>query len=185
MMWQGPGFSRMFVVSSLRTPIKHTPYLQPQRQGQLYTVHVSVSSFLGFCTLWLTFCEHERRQRWNSCPGIPQRIYFLPGGCDAPHWLSNGGRLGATGLPSRRHPPWDRKRRVIGHVGKDWPLEYVTRSICLSTRAMSQRFSLKVAEVTSYISVRPPDQYFNQHTGVGKDTQPFWTIGPRCSHSHS
>lgn len=55
--------------------------------------------------LWLTFCEHERRRRWNFCPGIPQRIYFPPGGCDAPHWLSSGGRFGAIGLLSMHHPP--------------------------------------------------------------------------------
>lgn len=64
-----------------------------------------VFSFLGFFTLWLTFCEHERRQRWNSFPGIPRRIYFPPGGCDALHWLSSAGRFGAIGQPNMHRPP--------------------------------------------------------------------------------
>lgn len=33
MMWHGPGFSMMLVVSSRRTPIRHTPYLR--RHGRM------------------------------------------------------------------------------------------------------------------------------------------------------
>lgn len=68
--------------------------------------------FSSFCfgTLWLTFCEHERRQRWNFCPGIPRRIYSPPGECDAPHWLSSGGRSGAIGLLSMHHSPYGRNK---------------------------------------------------------------------------
>lgn len=113
-----------------------------------------VFSFLGLFTLWLTFYEHERRQRWNSCPGIPRRIYFPPGGCDAPHWLSSAGRFGAIGPLNTHRPPWDRQRELIGHMEKEWPLQHVTQSIKLYTRSTCEDFPF-------YISVRAADQYFN------------------------
>ncbi len=63
----------------------HSVPAAAETRSALNHVGWCVFSFLGLFTLWLTFCEHERRQRWNSCPGIPRRIYFPPGGCDAPH----------------------------------------------------------------------------------------------------
>lgn len=97
-----------------------------------------------FLKVSLTFCVHERRRRWNSCPGIPRRICFPPGECDAPHWLSSAGRFCAIGPLSRHRLPWDRKRGLIGHVGKDWPFKHVTQSFQLSIRATSDNFPLKV-----------------------------------------
>lgn len=115
---------------------------EPRRLARVLTC-------LGFLALWLTFYEHERRQRWNSCPGIPRRIYFHPGGCDAPHWQSSGGRCGAIGPLNMRRPPWNRKRGLIGHVGEDWPLKHATQSITLE--ATSGDFTFKVADVMSYV----------------------------------
>lgn len=88
----------------------------------------NVMCFKSFCRSLLTFCERERRQKWNSSPGIPQRICSLPDGCDAPHWPSTVGRCGAIGPPSMHRPPCE---ETFGHVGKDWPLKHVTQNIQL------------------------------------------------------
>lgn len=78
MMWQGPGFSRMLVVSNLRTPIKHTPYLQPQRQGQPRTAQVGMcSNFLAFSHYDLLFVSMKGGKGETLALVFPEEFTFL------------------------------------------------------------------------------------------------------------
>lgn len=56
-MWHGPGFSMMLVVSSRRTPIRHTPYLR--RHGRV------TRSDRGRGQGWAYRCKY----RWHRYQG--------------------------------------------------------------------------------------------------------------------
>lgn len=133
-----------------------------------------VLTCLGFLTLWLTFCEHERRQRWNSCPGIPQRICFHPGGCDAPRWQSSGGRFGAIGPLNTRRPPWKRKRGLIGHVGERLTFKSCNTNHQAQRRGHVRRFYIQGCRCD--VLHLPVELINTSITGC------FWTIGTRCTH---
>lgn len=165
MMWQGPGFSRMLVVSNLRTPIRHTPYLQSHRQGQLWAVQAGLSShFLSFSPYDLLFVSMKGGKGEALALVLSEEFTFLQ--ANVMHLIGGAAPVGSVPLVgwTCMTLPEKQKRGLIGHVGKEWPLKHRTQSIWLHTRATSEDFPLKVVKVTSYISVRAADQYFNQPT---------------------
>lgn len=141
-----------------------------------------VFSFLVFFTLWLTFCEHERRQRWSSCPGTPRRIYFPPGECDAPHWRSSAGRFGAIGLLNMHDPPWDIKKRIDWTRGERMTFKAQKTKHMASNQGHIRGFSTQGCKGNI---LHLCQSCWSILQSAHKDTQPVWTIGPRCTHSHT
>lgn len=99
-MWQGPGFSRMLVVSNRRTPIKHTPYLQPQRQGQVCVVQVGVCSHvLAFSHDDLLFVSMKGGKGETLALVFPEEFTFLQ--ADVMHLIGRAAPVGSVPLVCR------------------------------------------------------------------------------------
>lgn len=100
MMWQGPGFSRMLVVSNLRTPIRHTPYLQPQRQGEVCAlqrcVHARIRPFLHYTIL---FVSVEGGKYKTFALVLPKEFTLLQ--ADVMHLVRRAAPVGAVPLVCR------------------------------------------------------------------------------------
>lgn len=77
-MWQGPGFSRMLVLSSLRTPIKHTPYLWPQREDQPRATQVGVRALTSLTSHYdLLFVSMEGGKGETLALVFPEEFTLL------------------------------------------------------------------------------------------------------------
>ena len=88
---------------------------------------------------------------------------------DVMHLIGWAAAVGSVPLVRRARP-------ALPETGREnWLAVWVTlikrtrQSSQLSIRAALEDLPLKVADVTSYISVRAADRYFSQHGGLGKD----------------
>lgn len=121
-MWRGPGFRRMLLLSSLFTPIKHTPYLwgigvqtQPQLHASFFFLSetllitiIGLNHIIGMIKVvdnLLTSCEHGRKHRWSSSRHTPRRTCCHTNGCGRPRFQSSVHKSSAT-APVTSVPPW-------------------------------------------------------------------------------
>lgn len=102
-MWQGPGFSRMLVVSNRRTPIRHTPYLQPHRHGEACTevVGTITSGLLQHYSILFVSVKGGKRKTFALV--LPKEFTLLQ--ADVMHFISRAAPVGAVPLVCRTHTP--------------------------------------------------------------------------------
>lgn len=116
MMWQGPGFSMMLVVSNLRTPIRHTPYLQ---STQTRSALNGAGWMCVFHIYHLLFVSMKGGKGETLALVLPEEFAFIQ--ADVVHLVGRAAPVGPVPLVSRARPtlPETEGTGLIGHVGKD------------------------------------------------------------------